>query len=161
VATGEVRTLRGHGGEVYGAAYSPDGRRIASYGSDYALRLWDVTTGQEVLTLRSYDFWYAVGTFSPDGLTLASTSGDYAVMLRDARPLTPQFQVLRRAGGLVEFLFAKSLPPAEVLDRIRRDRTIGEPVRRRALELAEPYGRNLIINEAGRVVESLYFKAMY
>src|SRR5262249_50922622 len=80
-----------------------------------------------------------------------------SLRLWDARPLTPELQVVREARGLVEFLFAKSLPLAEVMDRIRRDRTIGEPVRRRALELAEPYGHNLVVHEAERLVESLYY----
>jgi hypothetical protein len=99
--------------------------------------------------------------FSPDGLTLASTSWDYALKVWDARPLTPELQVLREARGLVELLFAKSLPTAEVLDHIRRDRTISEPVRQRALELAEPYGRSLVVHEAEGLVQSLYFKAMF
>jgi tetratricopeptide (TPR) repeat protein len=69
--------------------------------------------------------------------------------------------VLRQARGLVEFLLAKSLPTAEVMDRIRRDRAISEPVRQRALKLAEPYGRNRIVQEAERLVESLYSKPMF
>ena len=56
--------------------------------------------------------------------------------------------MLREARGLVEFLFAKSLPAAEVLDRIRRDPTLSAPVRRRALELTELYGGSLLTLEA-------------
>jgi WD40 repeat protein len=92
IATGrEVRTLRGHGGQVIGVAFSPDARRIASSGSDATLRLWDVTTGQEILTLRGEKMYSGVGVaFSPDGLTLASASLDYGLTVWDARPLTPE-----------------------------------------------------------------------
>jgi WD40 repeat protein/serine/threonine protein kinase len=162
IATGrEVRTLRGHGGRVWGAAFSPDGRRLASSSADYALKLWDVTTGQEVLTLHGHSALSGCVAFSPDGRMLASASLDYSVRLWDARPLTPELQVLREARDLVEFHFAKSLPTAEVLDRIRHDGTISKPVRRRALELAEPYGHNLVVHEADRLVESLYSKPMF
>ena len=46
-------TLTGHEGEVTGLAFSPDGRFIisSSYG-DYTVRLWDVTDGKELQTVK-------------------------------------------------------------------------------------------------------------
>ena len=55
----------------------------------------------------------------------------------DATPSTPELRVLREARDVVEFLSARSLPKDEVLARIRRDPTIGDSVRRLALDLAE------------------------
>jgi hypothetical protein len=45
----------------------------------------------------------------------------------------------QEALGLLRFLCAKRPGKEELMERIRGDATISEPVRRRALELAETY----------------------
>jgi len=45
----------------------------------------------------------------------------------------------QEALGLLRFLCAKRLAKERLIERIRGDATISEPVRRRALELAETF----------------------
>ncbi len=82
--------------------------------------------------------------FSPDGRRIAAGCGDGAVKVWDATPMTPELRAIREARGVVEFLSAQKLPAAAIRDRIRRDPTISDEVRRRALDLAEPPPASLV-----------------
>ena len=63
-----------HGGQVYGLAYSSDGKLLASGGYDGSVCLWEANSGKLVRELAPLKFGLYALAFSPDGKTLVATS---------------------------------------------------------------------------------------
>ncbi len=81
VARAKVHELRGHSKWVYGVAFSPDGKWLATGGWDRTIKLRDAATGEERLTIFGHEGFVNDLAFSPDSRTLASTSEDRSVRL--------------------------------------------------------------------------------
>ena len=78
--------------------------------------------------------------FSPDGKTLVSSSGDTTLRLWDTEPLRERYQARREAAALrpeaerlVGKLWRPGVDPGEVVETLRADRALGEPLRQAAL----------------------------
>ncbi len=78
----DVFTLRGHSGDVWSVALSPDGK-LAATGSTEQAKIWDAITGRELLTLEVPSIPLAV--FSPSGDYLAVGNTDNTVTLLNAQ----------------------------------------------------------------------------
>ena len=63
--------LKGHNNLIASVAFSPDGQRIVTGGKDNTAKLWDATTGEELLTFKGHCDWIFSVAFSPDGKTIA------------------------------------------------------------------------------------------
>jgi WD40 repeat protein/serine/threonine protein kinase/Flp pilus assembly protein TadD len=81
VARAKVHELRGHSKWVYGVAFSPDGKWLATGGWDRTIKLRDANTGEERLTIFGHEGFVLDLAFSPDNRCLASTSEDRSVRL--------------------------------------------------------------------------------
>jgi WD40 repeat protein len=81
--------LRGHSDNVFAAAFSPDGRRLATVSRDQTVKLWDVPTGLEVLSLKGHGAPALDVAFDRDGRRLATGGADRTVKLWEAPPPSP------------------------------------------------------------------------
>jgi WD40 repeat protein len=140
VESGDCRVLSGHTDEVFAAAFHPDGRRLATAGRDRAVWLWDLERGEDVARLPGHMSFVWSLAFSPDGATLASGSGDATVRLWDTEPLKTRYQARREAAALrpeaerlVEQLWRQKNDAAAVVEALRADRALSEPLRHAAL----------------------------
>ena len=72
----ELASLETAGSRV-GARFSPDGRRVVTYGGrDRALHVWNALTGEELLTLEGQRAPFSHVAFSRNGRLLAGASRD-------------------------------------------------------------------------------------
>jgi WD40 repeat protein/serine/threonine protein kinase len=80
----EMLALNTRAGQVWGVAFSPDGKKIVSCNGDKTLRIWDATSGKEIRTLKGHTGPVYGVAFSPDGNKIVSGSGDNTLKVWDA-----------------------------------------------------------------------------
>jgi DNA-binding beta-propeller fold protein YncE len=93
---GEVRLFKPDSGElvrvlgmttdvVFDCAFSPQGDRLAAAAADATIRVFDVATGAEPLTITSHSDWVFAVAWNADGTKLASASRDKTAKVFDAK----------------------------------------------------------------------------
>ena len=75
------RTLKGHSDRVCACAFSPDGSYVASGSDDYSVKLWDIQTGECLLTMVGHGADVSGVVFSPNGAKLVSCSDDMTLKI--------------------------------------------------------------------------------
>jgi hypothetical protein len=136
---------------VNAVAFTAAGRRLVTGSGDHAdmtVKVWDTVSSQELYTFTSPGANLGRSTYTFGGnrtmnLAVADdgriVAGYGTLGVLDCRPLSPAVREEREARGLLHWLFHKPLAKAEVVEAVRRDDTVAEPVRRLALQLVENY----------------------
>ena len=98
--------VQAHPDAVFGLAFAPDGRSIATAAGDRMIRIWDAQTLKERLTIPGHQGIVRAVAFCPDGRTLASVSDDGTLRLWDTETWQEIFALEAHKGGAGQLAFS-------------------------------------------------------
>lgn len=101
------RMLRGHKHTIFGLAFMPDSKVLASGSEDDTIRLWDVKSGECFATIQTGADQVRGLAFSPKGEILAAAHKDGTVTLWDMNSL----QLQRTLEGHTSEVYTVSFSP--------------------------------------------------
>ena len=84
-----INTLAGHADEIYGIAFSPDNKTLASSSFDGSILLWNLETGSQIALLKANNSAVRTMAFSPSGQLLASGGEDGYITIWDLSSMEP------------------------------------------------------------------------
>jgi WD40 repeat protein/serine/threonine protein kinase len=133
-----IRRLEGHTGLVTSVAYFPDGHRLITGSDDRTIKLWDPDSGDDVFTLRGHTSGIVSLATSRDGHQIVSGSIDCSARVWSSEPMPVDSEYVRRRAAveLVQALFASRMLKEDVVEALRSDRSLHEPLRAASLEVA-------------------------
>ncbi len=79
-----VKKWMAHAGDVVAAAFSPDGKQVATVGQDNLGKVWNPVTGSQLLTLKGHNDVPIAIAFSADGALIFTAGTDKSVRLWDS-----------------------------------------------------------------------------
>ncbi|MCC5876966.1 MAG: protein kinase [Candidatus Sumerlaeia bacterium] len=126
-----LHRLEGHTDVLRGGSISPDGRHAATTARDSTVRIWDTSTGREVMQLPNVEAITYQATYSPDG-TLLAVAQRRILTLHDAATGELVAPPKEEPGNILDFAFSPdgTMLAAACTDRFTRIYTLPdlEPV---------------------------------
>jgi WD40 repeat protein len=120
-ATGARTTLEGHTGPVNAVAFHPEGKLLATAGSDGTVRIWDIGSPTPRATLNASEKPLNAVAFSEDGKLLAAGGEDRSVRIFE----TQSRKQKRKIDGFPEAVLALAFSPhASILATSGRDQVV-------------------------------------
>jgi WD40 repeat protein len=167
----ESAVLRGHEDWIQRVAFSPDGTRLASGSTIGTIRIWDPAIGEEVAVLRGQERIVQSLAFDPTGRRLAAAPWR-VVQLWDTVPYRVRYRERQailaarpETEHVIDELRAETNDWERVVQRLRTDATLREPLRRAALNevlrrsaLAEERAILAVRPEAEELIDDLWRK---
>ena len=101
-----IAGLIGHSGWILACAFSPEGKRILTAGSDSTARLWDAESGKEIRRFEGHSGELNACAFSPEGKRILTAGDDSTARLWDAESGVEFFT--RSASGNSWVLWSQS-----------------------------------------------------
>ncbi|WP_192356027.1 adenylate/guanylate cyclase domain-containing protein [Mesorhizobium mediterraneum] len=96
----ELKKLVGHERRITGAAFSPDGRLVATASLDHTARIWSVKDGRTVAILKGHSNELTTVSFSQDGRSVLTASRDGTVRTWGVPEGTERTVLRGHSGGV-------------------------------------------------------------
>jgi len=114
VQTSRIRlTIPAHSSPIFGVSFSPDGKLLASAGSDNTVKVWSVSaqgngvlSAQPVFTLADFATKATSAIFSPDGTQLLTASYDNTAIVWDAKNGKKLLTLSGHSAGINKAIFS-------------------------------------------------------